>query len=172
MLRVLDPGVAVGAGTSAYRTLKAVGDLAIGRFGSYVQNPSDGNRLGVTLPSGTGAQVVGIIARNPLDVAGPRTRQTAAPTDSVPAGTWELVDAQEVHDQEPIYVWTNGGTYETDQYSTGSGTFDPGDYITYQTAAGADCGKALACSATANTQKVGIVIGQSTNVLRFQSLLP
>lgn len=173
MLRVLQEGRRVGAGAGAYHELKAVGGtLTVGRFCSVVKNPSEDNRLGVTLPSGTGALAVGIVAREPADVWGPRLHQTAIPTDSVPAGTWDKIDAQAIADQEKCFYHAGGGVFGTDQVDTSSGVFAAGDFITFQPTNGADCGKALKMVYNGSSQKCGVVQGYSGGWLTFQSLLP
>lgn len=173
MIRVLQEGRRVGAGAGAYYELKAVGGpLTVGKCVTLVRNPSEDNRLGVTLPSGTGAQVVGFVAREPLDVAQVRLRQTAIPTDSDPDGTWSSVAAQDVADQEKCFYHAGGGMFGTDQVDTSSGTFLPGDWLTFQPTAGDDCGKLLKRVYNGTSQAVGRVLGYSGGWLTFQSLLP
>lgn len=170
MLRVLQRGRVLGPGTSAYEGLKAIGGLHIGRLGCYDVNPSDGNRLGVVEPSGEGAQCVGVIYRNELDVANPRLVQTAAPSDSSPAGTWSLISEEQVADQEGVGLMIGPAELETDQVSTASGEPGPGDYLTFQAASAGNYGKLIKL-AGGSGQKCGICIGYANGVVRYQLTL-
>ena len=170
MLRVLQRGRVLGPGTSAYEDLKAIGPLHIGRLGCYNVNPSDGNRLGVVEPSGAGAQCIGVIYRNELDVANPRLVQTAAPTDAVPPGTWSLIEAEHVADQEGVGLMIGPALLETDQVSTASGEPGPGDLLTFQAASADNYGKLIKLS-QGSGQRCGICIGYANGVLRYQLTL-
>jgi len=173
MLNVLSPGRAEGTPGSAYHVLRAVaGPLTVGRCVTLVPNPSDGYRVGLTTPSGH-STCFGILGANKLDVNRPALRQTAIPTDSAPAGTFALVAAQTIADQEQAYCYTNGGVYETDQVDTSSGSPAAGGFLTFQRS-GSLCGCFIVMAEGGVDQKVArtIAYDASSGILRLASLLP